>query len=255
MVRPLVQPETEEGPLPGPYHREDPANRTRRRVPPRPSRPGACPEPPRPGRARLQAPARPRRRQGAALVIRQGDLAHPPAAVWIIGRDEREPEYSVVSEADLAAADAVLRAVFPDEDARQRVDKRMPPPSESPLSGRHGLHIVAGRQCQRRLHIGGRGELGRRALEVLACPAAAPVPRLPRRSLPPAPPGPLWQSSSPQYPPSLAWTNPQVPAIESMFYTTQPRRKTAHRGRGRRADRRRRDRHPQRRHHRPDAGT
>jgi hypothetical protein len=33
--------------------------------------------------------------QGAALVIRQGDLAHPPAAVWIIGRDEREPEYSV----------------------------------------------------------------------------------------------------------------------------------------------------------------
>ncbi len=32
---------------------------------------------------------------GAALVIRQGDFAHPPAAVWVIGRDEREPEYSV----------------------------------------------------------------------------------------------------------------------------------------------------------------
>lgn len=32
---------------------------------------------------------------GAALVIRQGDFAHPPAAVWIIGRDEREPGYSV----------------------------------------------------------------------------------------------------------------------------------------------------------------
>jgi hypothetical protein len=42
---------------------------------------------------------------------------------------------SRVSEADLAAADAVLRAVFPDDNARQRVDKRMPRLSESPLSG------------------------------------------------------------------------------------------------------------------------
>ena len=32
-----------------------------------------------------------------------------------------------VSGADLAAADAVLRAVFPDDEARQRVDERMPP--------------------------------------------------------------------------------------------------------------------------------
>jgi hypothetical protein len=31
-----------------------------------------------------------------------------------------------VSEADLAAADAVLRAVLPDDNARERVDRRMP---------------------------------------------------------------------------------------------------------------------------------
>jgi hypothetical protein len=39
---------------------------------------------------------------------------------------------SRVSEADLAAADAVLRAVFPDGKARQRLDERMPPPTGSP---------------------------------------------------------------------------------------------------------------------------
>ena len=63
-------------------------------------------------------------------------------AIWTAQDALNETVRSRVSEADLAAADAVLRAVFPDEDARQRVDKRMPPPSESPLSGRHGLHIV-----------------------------------------------------------------------------------------------------------------
>ena len=38
---------------------------------------------------------------------------------------------SRVSEADLAAADAVLRAVFPDGNARLREDQRMPPLSEA----------------------------------------------------------------------------------------------------------------------------
>lgn len=33
---------------------------------------------------------------GSALVIRQGNWAHPPAAAWIIGRDENEPEYLVI---------------------------------------------------------------------------------------------------------------------------------------------------------------
>lgn len=32
---------------------------------------------------------------GAALRMRQGDWAHPPAAVWIIGRDDSDPDYSV----------------------------------------------------------------------------------------------------------------------------------------------------------------
>ena len=32
--------------------------------------------------------------QGAALVVRQGKVTSPPAAVWIIGRDENEPHYS-----------------------------------------------------------------------------------------------------------------------------------------------------------------
>ena len=65
-------------------------------------------------------------------------------AIWAAQDALNETVRSRVSEADLAAADAVLRAVFPDDNGRQRVDKRMPPPSESPLSGRHGLHIVAG---------------------------------------------------------------------------------------------------------------
>ncbi len=77
-------------------------------------------------------------------------------AIWTAQDALNETVRSRVSEADLAAADAVLRAVFPDDNARQRVDKRMPPPSESPLSRRHGLHIVAGRKCQRHLYIGGR---------------------------------------------------------------------------------------------------
>ncbi len=33
---------------------------------------------------------------GSALVLRQGDSAHPPAATWIIGRDEGEPGFVVL---------------------------------------------------------------------------------------------------------------------------------------------------------------
>src|SRR5271154_5821073 len=52
-------------------------------------------------------------------------------AIWMAQDALNETVRSRVSEADLAAADAVLRAVFPDDGARKRVDKRMPPP---PLS-------------------------------------------------------------------------------------------------------------------------
>jgi DNA-binding MarR family transcriptional regulator len=53
-------------------------------------------------------------------------------AIWMAQDALNETVRGRVSEADLAAADAVLRAVFPDDGARQRVDKRMPPLSESP---------------------------------------------------------------------------------------------------------------------------
>jgi hypothetical protein len=33
---------------------------------------------------------------GSALVMRQGDATHPPAATWIIGRDEGEPDFVVL---------------------------------------------------------------------------------------------------------------------------------------------------------------
>ena len=49
-------------------------------------------------------------------------------AIWMAQDALNETVRSRVSEADLAAADAVLWAVFPD-DARQRADKRMSPPS------------------------------------------------------------------------------------------------------------------------------
>lgn len=55
-------------------------------------------------------------------------------AIWMAQDALNETVRSRVSEADLAAADAVLRAVFPDDNARQRADKRMPPLNKSPLS-------------------------------------------------------------------------------------------------------------------------
>ena len=68
-------------------------------------------------------------------------------AIWMAQDALNEMVRSRVSQADLVAADAVLRAVFPDDDARQQVDQRMPPLSERLLSGRYGLHIArAGHQ-------------------------------------------------------------------------------------------------------------
>jgi len=52
--------------------------------------------------------------------------------IWAAQDALNETVRSRVSEADLAAADAVLRAVFPDDGARQRVDERLPPPNGSP---------------------------------------------------------------------------------------------------------------------------
>ena len=48
-------------------------------------------------------------------------------AIWMAQDALNETVRNRVSEADLAAADAVLRAVFPDGEARQRVDERLPP--------------------------------------------------------------------------------------------------------------------------------
>ena len=50
-------------------------------------------------------------------------------AIWAAQDALNEMVRNRVSEADLAAADAVLRAVFPDDKARQRVDQRLPPPT------------------------------------------------------------------------------------------------------------------------------
>jgi DNA-binding MarR family transcriptional regulator len=52
-------------------------------------------------------------------------------AIWMAQDALNETVRSRVSEADLAAADAVLRAVFPDDNARKRVDARVPPPTGS----------------------------------------------------------------------------------------------------------------------------
>jgi len=53
-------------------------------------------------------------------------------AIWAAQDALNETVRSRVSEADLAAADAVLRAVFPDDQARQQVDERLPPPTARP---------------------------------------------------------------------------------------------------------------------------
>lgn len=53
-------------------------------------------------------------------------------AIWAAQDALNETVRNRVSQADLAAADAVLRAVFPDGKARQRVDERLPPPAGRP---------------------------------------------------------------------------------------------------------------------------
>ena len=52
---------------------------------------------------------------GRALRMRQGDSAHPPAAVWIIGRDESEPGYAVLY-ADDRGVSRIYRMSFKDSD-------------------------------------------------------------------------------------------------------------------------------------------
>jgi DNA-binding MarR family transcriptional regulator len=52
-------------------------------------------------------------------------------AIWTAQDALNETVRNRVSEADLAAADAVLRAVFPDDNARERVAERLPPPTGS----------------------------------------------------------------------------------------------------------------------------
>jgi DNA-binding MarR family transcriptional regulator len=49
-------------------------------------------------------------------------------AIWAAQDALNEMVRNRVSEADLAAADTVLRAVFPDDGARRRVDERLLPP-------------------------------------------------------------------------------------------------------------------------------
>ena len=53
-------------------------------------------------------------------------------AIWMAQDALNETVRNRVSESDLAVADAVLRAVFPDDKARQRVDGRMPPTTGRP---------------------------------------------------------------------------------------------------------------------------
>ncbi|HEY6296966.1 MAG TPA: hypothetical protein VIX15_14985 [Streptosporangiaceae bacterium] len=53
-------------------------------------------------------------------------------AIWAAQDALNEVVRGRVSEADLAAADAVLRAVFPDDQTRQQVDERLPPPVARP---------------------------------------------------------------------------------------------------------------------------
>ncbi len=65
------------------------------------------------------------------VVLTPGGKAYG-RAIWAAQDALNETVRNRVSQADLAAADAVLRAVFPDGKARQRVDERLPPPAGSP---------------------------------------------------------------------------------------------------------------------------
>ena len=60
---------------------------------------------------------------GSALRMRQGDSEHPPAAVWIIGRDDSEADYSVLY-ADNRGVSRVYRMSF--EDAHWQMSRDTP---------------------------------------------------------------------------------------------------------------------------------
>jgi hypothetical protein len=72
---------------------------------------------------------------GSALRIRQGDSEHPPAAVWIIGRDEAEAGYSVLYADDrgvsriyrMSLQDASWRMWRDNSEFSQRFDARLEP--------------------------------------------------------------------------------------------------------------------------------
>lgn len=61
--------------------------------------------------------------QGCALRIAQGDWTQPPAAVWIIGRDETEPEFSVLYADDRGVSRAYLMSF---EDGHWRMWRTTP---------------------------------------------------------------------------------------------------------------------------------
>jgi hypothetical protein len=60
---------------------------------------------------------------GSALRMRQGDAEQPQAAVWIIGRDDSEPGYSVLY-ADNRGVSRIYRMSF--EDGRWRMSRNTP---------------------------------------------------------------------------------------------------------------------------------
>jgi hypothetical protein len=60
---------------------------------------------------------------GSALRMRQGDAEHPPAAVWIVGRDESEAGYSVLY-ADDRGVSRIYRMTL--EDGQWRMSRDTP---------------------------------------------------------------------------------------------------------------------------------
>ncbi len=61
--------------------------------------------------------------QGSALRMLQGDSQNPPAAVWIIGRDESQPGYSVLYADDRGVSRVYLMSM---EGARWQMRRDTP---------------------------------------------------------------------------------------------------------------------------------
>jgi len=80
---------------------------------------------------------------GSALRIRQGDSEHPPAAVWIIGRHEREASYSVLYADDrgvsriynMSLENASWRMWRDTPEFSQRFDAQLEPSGEAIRAG------------------------------------------------------------------------------------------------------------------------